>query len=77
MRRAVFTFPTTDMAMWAEETALSEGIPAELVPAPPGSEALCDLALETFESHADDLTSVLGSTGVTFNRWREPSSQSR
>jgi hypothetical protein len=69
MSRALFTFPTTDMAIWAEETALGEGIPAELVPAPPGSEALCDLALETFARHADRLTSALEATGVDFSRW--------
>ena len=69
MSRALFTFPTTDMALWAEETAVDEGIPAELVPAPAGSQALCDLALETFSAQADRLASALEATGVEFSRW--------
>lgn len=69
MNRAVFTFPTTDMAMWAEETAKEEGIPAELVPAPAGSEALCDLALETFPRYDGRLTAALEAVGIDFSRW--------
>lgn len=67
--RALFTFPTTDMALWAEETAVEEGIPAELIPAPPGSDALCDLALETFTQYAERLTAALDAVGVDFSRW--------
>jgi len=76
MDRAVFVFPTTDMALWAEEIAGEEGIPAELVPAPPGSEALCDLALETFPDQADRLVPALEAEGVVFSRWQAASSPS-
>jgi hypothetical protein len=76
MDRALFVFPTTDMAMWAEEIALELSIPAELVPAPAGSEALCDLALETFKDQAGHLAPALEAAGVEFSRWRAVSSAS-
>ena len=37
LRSRLFTFDTTHHALWAEETALGSGIPAELVPAPPAA----------------------------------------
>ncbi len=77
MSRALFVFPTTDMAMWAEETAVEEGIPAELIPSPPGSEALCDLALETFIQYAAPLTGALEAAGVDFSRWSAAPSPTR
>ena len=76
MDRALFVFPTTDMAMWAEEIALEQDIPAELVPAPTGSDALCDLALETFKDQAGRLAPALEAEGVDFSRWRAVSSPS-
>ena len=76
MNRALFVFPTTDMALWAEEIAGEHGIPAELVPAPPGSEALCDLALETFADQAALLVPALQAERVDFSRWGAASSAS-
>ncbi len=43
----LFAFDTTHMALWAEEVARDEGIPADDEPAPPQLEALCSLALTT------------------------------
>jgi hypothetical protein len=63
---AVFTFDTTHMALWAEEVAGEAGIPAEVVPNPPGSGALCDLALAVQPARMDDLAGALTRAGVEF-----------
>lgn len=64
----VFLFDTTHHALWAEEVAMSEGIPAEVVPAPPDrGEARCDLALETFSTSAEALGRALDREGVKFH----------
>lgn len=69
MSRALFTFATTDDALWAEEVAREVQIPAELVPSPPEAEALCDLALETFPDRVDDLSGALDEAGVECRLW--------
>ncbi len=69
MTRGLFLFATTDDALWAEEVAGEVSIPAELVPTPPGHEALCDLALETFPDRMDELERALDSAGVQSQRW--------
>lgn len=66
--RAVFLFPTTHMALWAEEVAQESSLPVELVPAPPGSDALCDLALETFDHLGPAVEAALTAAGVDFIR---------
>ncbi|MEK9502183.1 DUF3343 domain-containing protein [Gaopeijia maritima] len=68
MSRALFLFPSTHMAMWAEEVAEEASLPAELVPAPPGSEALCDLALQTFDHLEGAVRTALVEAGVDFTR---------
>ena len=77
MTRAVFLFPTTHMALWAEEVAGEAGLPVELVPAPPGAVGLCDLALETHEHLADPVTDALRGAGVDFTRPRGAPSPGR
>jgi hypothetical protein len=62
----LFAFDTTHMALWAEEVAREEGIPAEVVPAPPELEALCALALATFTDRVDQLRGALEDAGVEF-----------
>jgi len=62
-------FDTTTAALWAEEVAEAHGIPAELVSAPPESDAKCDLALVTRAERAPSLEHVLGEEGVPFRRW--------
>jgi hypothetical protein len=62
----LFTFDTTHMALWAEEVAQEAGIPAEIVPAPPGTRAKCGLALATLEKFVDPLADVLDDAGVVF-----------
>jgi hypothetical protein len=64
----VFLFDTTHHVLWAEEIAVTAGIPADVVPAPPDrGEARCDLALETFADRAEELVRSLDREGVEFH----------
>lgn len=62
----LYLFDTTNSAMWAEDVALDRDIPAEVVPAPPGAEAKCGLALRTLAEHAEVLEAALREEGVPF-----------
>ncbi len=62
----VFTFDTTHHALWAEEVAGEEGIPCEVIPAPPELEAKCDLALKTLPDQVETLAKALGEQGIVF-----------
>lgn len=66
MTEAVFTFDTTHMALWAEEIARDEAIPVEVIPAPAGAKALCDLALATRPERVRELETHLERMGVVF-----------
>lgn len=66
--RALFTFDATHHALWAEEIAREEGIPAEVVPAPPGAAARCDLALEVLREDEGRMEAALGAAGVPHGR---------
>ena len=65
----LFTFDTTHMALWAEDTARERSIPAEVVPAPPETKAKCGLALRTTAEHADELTAALREEGIAFGTY--------
>jgi hypothetical protein len=67
MSHPVFTFETTHMALWAEEVAQENDIPAEVVPAPPASRARCNLALTTLERFVAPLVTALEVAGVEFH----------
>lgn len=60
----ILIFDTTHHAMWAEELARENGIPAEVVPAPEQAEAKCGLALEVLPDSVEQLTDVLTREGV-------------
>ena len=62
----LFTFETTHMALWAEDTARERRIPAELVPAPAQARAKCGLALRTVEQRFDEMARALREEGVQF-----------
>lgn len=64
MPHTVFTFDSTHHALWAEELAREQRIPAEVVPAPPAAGARCDLALETLPGEVERLRGVLLEAGV-------------
>ena len=57
-------FDTTHHAMWAEEVARSEGLGAEVVPAPEGSNSKCGLALEVLPADFDRLIAALEKQSV-------------
>lgn len=61
-----FIFETTHHAMWAEDVAREQSIPAEVVPAPPEAEAKCGLALRTKSDQADQLSEALSQEGIVF-----------
>lgn len=69
---SLFTFETTHMALWAEDTARERGIPAEVVPAPPQAKAKCGLALRTALARFEELAQALRDEGVGFGTWAEP-----
>lgn len=69
-RLAVFTFETTHHALWAEEIADERGIPAEIIPAPAGTTARCNLALQTLPEDLDRLATELRTDEVPFEIYR-------
>lgn len=66
----IILFDTTHHALWAEQVARERGLAAQVVPAPVGADALCDLALETLPEDVDALTAALGEAGVEFRLYR-------
>jgi selenocysteine lyase/cysteine desulfurase len=65
-----FTFDTTHHALWAEEVANENRIPSELVPAPAGANARCNLALLTTDEEIERLSTVLSDAGVPYTIYR-------
>lgn len=65
-RASIFTFDTTTHAMWAEEVAGREGVPAEVIPAPADAGAKCDLALRTLPERVGELAGHLRREGIEF-----------
>lgn len=64
-----FVFDSTNGAMWAEEIARELGIPVEVVPAPSGAEAICDLAVSTLARETRRLEAAWSDQGVPFRAW--------
>lgn len=64
----LYTFDTTNQAMWAEDVARERDIPAEVVSAPPEARARCGLALRTLATWAPALEAALREEGVPFTR---------
>lgn len=67
----LFTFETTHHTLWAEEVAGEAGIPVEVVPAPPGAHARCNLALATLPEELERLGGELERAGVPFGLYGE------
>lgn len=70
MTTALFTFDSTHLALWAEEIARGAGIAVEVVPTPPGTGALCDLALLTPAESEKALGEALTAAGVRYRPFR-------
>lgn len=66
MPHSIFTFDTTHHALWAEEVARENDVPAEVLPAPPAAHARCNLALETLPALTGRLAALLEREGVPF-----------
>lgn len=62
----IFVFKTTHHAMWAEDVAREQSIPAEVVPAPPQSEAKCGVALKMQAAGAPELAAALDREGIGY-----------
>ena len=63
---SLITFDTTHMALWAEEIARDGGVPSEVVPAPPGIHARCDLALSVRTADLARFYPMLDESGVEY-----------
>ncbi len=61
-----FVFKTTHHAMWAEDVARDQSIEAEVVPAPPNSEAKCGIALRIQAAGAPELAAALDREGIVY-----------
>jgi hypothetical protein len=62
----LYVFESTNAAMWAEDVAMENDIPAEVVPAPPEAEATCGLALRARTDDAQRLEAALEREGVGY-----------
>jgi hypothetical protein len=62
----VYLFESGTHVLWAEEVAKERGIPAEVVPAPPGFSDQCALAIRTSIGHAAALEVSLEEEGIEF-----------
>jgi len=62
----VFVFDSTHHALWAEQIALESGLAVQVIPAPAGADAKCDLALEALAEDTDALATVFREAGIAF-----------
>ena len=62
----LYTFETTHLALWAEDTARERHIPVEVVPAPPEARAKCGIALRTLAPRTAELAAALREEGIAF-----------
>ena len=63
---STFIFETTHHAMWAEDVAREQAIPAEVVPAPPEGGAKCGAALRVTTDRTSELSAALKQEGILF-----------
>lgn len=62
----VFLFDTSHHAMWAEDVAGEQEVPAEVIPAPPEADAKCGVALRVPAENADDLRATFDGEGIPY-----------
>jgi hypothetical protein len=65
----IYLFETTHQAMWAEDVAREQGIPAEVVGAPADAKAKCGLALRTVGAHCGALEVAMATQGIEFRAY--------
>lgn len=61
-----FVFETTHHAMWAEDVARDQTIPAQVVPAPPDGGGRCGVALRTPSNRAKELAQALDEERILY-----------
>ena len=65
----IYLFETTHQAMWAEDVAREEGIPAEVVGAPADAKAKCGLALRTAGANCQALELAMTTQGIEYRAY--------
>jgi hypothetical protein len=63
----VFTFPSTHLAMTAEDALRESGLPIQVIPTPPGHGAVCGLAISMEAAHAERAQSVLRDCSIAWS----------
>ena len=66
MSARTLVFETTHHALWSEEVARDMRLGVEVVPAPAGARAGCDLALSVLDDDLDELLAALRERGIAF-----------
>jgi hypothetical protein len=66
MTKSLLLFATTQAALEAEEALLDHGVEVDVVPAPPGSEKLCALALELPAGEVSRAQAILDARDIAF-----------
>lgn len=68
----IFLFESSTHVLWAEEVALEEKVPVEVIPAPKGGGNHCGLALRTLAGNAPALATLLENEGIPFEAYENP-----
>jgi len=63
------TFETSHHALWAEDLAREQAIPAVVVPAPAESPSRCGLALMIPTTSEEQFQKLCREEGIHFTRW--------
>ncbi len=63
----LFLFDTSHYAMWAEDVAAEAKVPADVVPAPPETDAKCGLALRVPGDRAEELRTAFDEEGIPYS----------
>ncbi|MFO8175982.1 MAG: DUF3343 domain-containing protein [Gemmatimonadota bacterium] len=64
----IFLFESSTHVLWAEEVALEEGIPVEVIPAPEEARDSCGLALRTLGEREEALAALLEEEEIPFRK---------
>jgi Putative Se/S carrier protein-like len=55
--------------LWAEQVATGLAVGAQVIPSPPESGALCDLAIECLDEDLPRLRQALDEAGIRYGVW--------
>ncbi|MGH7475751.1 MAG: DUF3343 domain-containing protein [Longimicrobiales bacterium] len=68
----ILLFDTTHHAIWAEQLASERGVAVQVISAPPGARARCDIALEVLPEQYERFAGVLQEARIPFERHMPP-----